>query len=262
MSDRRYIIAIPTFNRVRDLMACLTCLQEARGLERYRIFIRDDASREFGVQQIAQLIPQAERIERNAANLGPDANQLQLFRDCLQSGAARVLVLDSDTIVSPSMLEFAEQAFDRTDGFLGLYNSWLHAKRGDIDSDLIEKWSAGGVATLWDAELLGRVIDRSERDAKRTWDYSAITELHASGGRVIVSRRSYAQHLGIQGVNNGFFGHIDYGRGFMVETEGQAQAMAVAFDDLMIRQRRFLQREKKEKKGIRRLLDKVRRKLR
>ena len=74
--DRPDIIAIPTFNRVRHLVACLASLRRASGLERYRIFIRDDASREFGVNEIARLVPEAESIERNSVNLGPDANQM------------------------------------------------------------------------------------------------------------------------------------------------------------------------------------------
>ena len=136
--DRPDIIAIPTFNRVRQLVACLASLRRASGLERYRIFIRDDASREFGVNEIARLVPEAESIERNSVNLGPDANQMLLFRDCIEAGARRIFVLDNDMIVSPSILEFTERTFERTDGFLGLYNSTLHKERREVDRDLIE----------------------------------------------------------------------------------------------------------------------------
>jgi Glycosyltransferase family 10 (fucosyltransferase) C-term/Fucosyltransferase, N-terminal/Glycosyl transferase family 2 len=258
---RRDIIAIPTFNRVQQLVACLTCLREARGLERFRVFIRDDASTGFGVREIARLIPQAERIERNATNLGPDASQLLLFRDCLDAGASRVLVLDSDMIVSPSVLEFAEYAFDRTDGVLGLYNSAMHTVVEDIDAELIAKRTLGGAATFWEAELLSRVVERCRVQTEFTWDKSAAAELRAMGRRIVVSRRSYAQHLGIQGENNGIFGRIDYGRGFIVETECQARFMAAAFDGLMTHQSQFMPR-KRRRRGIRRLLGSLKRKQR
>lgn len=237
--DMRDIIAIPTFNRIRHLVACLRCLREACGLERYRIFIRDDSSSEFGVGEIARLVPEATSIQRNSATLGPDENQLLLFRDCLAAGARRILVLDSDMLVSPSILDFMEPAFGRTDGFLGLYNSLLHRKRGDLDAELIEKQSFGGTATLWEAALLRRVIDRCRRRDAGTWDWIANTELGETGTRIIVSRRSYAQHLGVVGTNNGTFGHIDYGLGFVIETEEQARFMAETFNDLMSRQRQF-----------------------
>ncbi len=238
-SGRRDIIAIPTFNRIRELMACLACLREARGLERYRIFVRDDASTEFSVREIARLIPEAERIERNQTNLGPDASQLLLFQDCLEAGASHILVLDSDMVVSPSILEFAEQMFERTDGFLGLYNSILHRKLYDIDAELIQKRTLGGTATFWKAELLQRVADRCRSRKRGTWDELAAAELRAIRCRIIFSRRSYAQHLGIEGAHNGTFGHIEYGQGFVIETERQARIMATAFDRLMTHQRFF-----------------------
>jgi len=245
--DLRDIIAIPTFNRIRHLVACLRSLREAYGLDRYRIFIRDDASSEFGVGEIAQLIPDATDIRRNAVNLGPDANQMALFKDCLVAGARRILVLDSDMLVSPSILEFMDRAFERTDGFLGLYNSALHGKRGDLDAELIEKRSVGGAATCWQATVLRGVIDRYERKAAQTWDWVANAELAETRRRIIVSRRSYAQHMGIVGANNGVFGKIDYGLGFVVETEEQMRFMAETFDNLMSNQRQFTPQGRKTK---------------
>lgn len=237
--DRPDIIAIPTFNRVRHLVACLASLRRASGLERYRIFIRDDASREFGVNEIARLLPEAESIERNSVNLGADANQFLLFRDCFEAGARRILVLDSDMIVSPSILEFTERTFERTDGFLGLYNSTLHKPRQEVDRALIEKWSAGGTATCWQVDLMRRVIDHCEGNLKTTWDWAANAKLQEMETRILVSRRSYAQHLGIAGTNNGSFGNIDYGLGFVIETAEQARIMAETFDHLMSRQSQF-----------------------
>lgn len=247
--DLRDIIAIPTFNRIRHVVACLKCLREAWGLDQYRIFIRDDASSEFGVAEIGRLIPEATSIVRNATNLGPDRNQLLLFQDCIDAGARRILVLDSDMLVSPSILDFMEQAFERTDGFLGLYNSALHRKRSDLDAELVEKWSVGGTATLWQSALLRRVLDRYERRPIDTWDWTANAELAEAGTRIIVSRRSYAQHLGIIGTNNGIFGKIDYGLGFVIETEEQARFMAQTFDDLMARQGEFAWPRRKPKES-------------
>lgn len=245
--DSRDIIAIPTFNRIRHLVACLRCLREAWGLDRYRIFIRDDASSEFGIGEIARLIPEATSIRRNAANLGPDGNQVLLFRDCIDAGARRILVLDSDMLVSPAILEFIDQAFERTDGFLGLYNSVLHRELGDLDSELIEKRSVGGAATCWQSSILRRVIDRYERKPTETWDWIANAELAETKTRIIVSRRSYAQHMGTIGQNNGIFGKIEYGLGFVIETEEQMRFMAETLDNLMSNQERFVPKGRKTK---------------
>jgi hypothetical protein len=245
--DSRDIIAIPTFNRIRHLVACLRCLREAYGFDQYRVFIRDDASSEFGVGEIARLMPEAASIVRNATNLGPDGNQMLLFKDCIDAGAPRILVLDSDMLVSPSILDFIDQAFERTDGFLGLYNSVLHSELGDVDSELIEKRSVGGAATCWQSSLLRRVIDRYERKPTETWDWIANAELAETKTRIIVSRRSYAQHTGIVGANNGIFGKIEYGLGFVIETQEQMRFMAATFDDLMSHQGRFAPQGRKTK---------------
>jgi GT2 family glycosyltransferase len=78
-SDRQDFIAIPTYNRLPELTACLTCLGEVRGLERFRIFVRDDASTEFDLDALRKLAPNAERIDRNNENMGPGANHVRLF---------------------------------------------------------------------------------------------------------------------------------------------------------------------------------------
>jgi hypothetical protein len=239
--DRRDIIAIPTYDRLPELIACLTCLREARGLDRYRIFIRDDASTKFGPDELAQLMPLAERIDRNAVNCGPDLNQVRLLRDCIAAGARRVIVLDSDMIVSPAALDFAERAFERTDGVLSLYNSQHHREVRGIDEELVEKRSIGGAATCWGAALLASVLDGlgTVRGAYDTWDWQAVYLLRAMRRRMIVSRRSYAQHLGISGQNNRRFGSIDYGSGFVIETNSQARFMAAVFDALLSHQHAF-----------------------
>ncbi|MCI5073605.1 glycosyltransferase [Oricola sp.] len=238
--DRRDIIAIPTFNRVRHLLAFSKSLRELSGVNRYRIFIRDDASCEFDAREIASLFPQADSVVRNDRNLGPDASQVRLFRDCIEAGARRIIILDSDMLLSPSFLEFTERVFDRTDGFLGLYNSTMHAVKREMDGELVEKSSAGGTATCWDAGLLDRALAQSSDEGASGWDAPAVAALVAMGKRVLVSRRSYAQHLGFMGTNNGVFGHIDYGRDFVIETEDQARFMAETLNDMMSRQSQFL----------------------
>jgi hypothetical protein len=257
-TDGKDFIAIPTCNRVSALAACAACLSDVRGLDACRIFVRDDASSEFDQAVLANLFPRAERIDRNTENLGVTANQMLLYRTCIEAGASRILVLDSDMILSPSALEFARGAFERTDGVLGLYNSILHEEMQVIDAHLVEKRSFGGAATFWDAALLGAVIDRMENRA--AWDWEAVALLKETGRRVVVSRRSYAQHLGIAGRHNRWFGSIDYGRGFLVETENQARVMADTLTTLLANQHTFI-RPKRERAPLKRLARSLRRRL-
>jgi hypothetical protein len=149
-----------------------------------------------------------------------------------------VIVLDSVLILSPAALEFATGAIGRTDGVVSLYNSLAHEELCDIDAELVEKRSFGGAGTFWDARLLERFI-ADIRESPWGWDWQAVAFLEANRLRIIASRRSYAQHLGISGANNRWFGKIDYGRGFVIETANQARFMAASFDTLMTRQKEF-----------------------
>lgn len=233
----KQIIAIPTYNRLQELTACLDCLSSADGLEDWQIIICDDHSTDYDITTLVKGFPIVCTVVRNQENLGCDANNVALMELCLSKNAQRIFILDSDMIVSPKILSFINTTFDRTDGVLGTYNSNLHAEASIVDDELMTKASVGGTATVWDATLLRNILNSF--DGVATWDWQACAYMKAQNKHFYVARNSLAQHLGNNGINNGSFGQLDYGLNFQIENSAQAFALAHAHQHLMLTQNKY-----------------------
>lgn len=229
------IIAIPTHNRVDLLLSCLECLSLVDGLDNWSLRIYDDCSSEYDIHAVVSRFGLKAVIQRNEQRLGGDINNLSMLKDCLRLQPERILLLDSDMILSPDSLEFIERHFSETDGFLGLYNSCRHMVQGDINEALVYKWSCGATATVWEAKLLAAMI-QSLSDTY-LWDWKASDYMNEHHIRICVARKSRAQHLGIIGGMHFFpFGKLDYGLGFEVVHEAHARALAASHQRLMVDQ--------------------------
>ena len=237
MQQPQQIIAIPTYNRRGLVEACLSCLGRVEDLCNWQVIIADDCSTDYDIAELAKTASFGCEIIRNEANLGCDRNTVALLRMCLERGAERILLLDSDMIVSADALLFAGRVFDRTDGILSLYNSVLHRPVEPVDDDLVRKQSIGGAATVWDARVLEDLIDSLETD--HCWDWRICERAQEKDIRLIVARNSHAQHVGVGGTNNLNFGRLEYGIGFSVETMEQAAAIADAHERLMLAQSQY-----------------------
>ncbi len=243
MPETDQIIAIPTFNRRVEVAACLTCLAAAEGLEKWRVVLRDDCSTEYDIADLLGNVPFAVTVLRNETNLGCDGNTVALLKHCIEQNAQRVLLLDSDMIVSSDALAFADKNLARTDGVLSLYNSVLHLEAEVVDAALVRKKSIGGAATVWDATLLKEMLE--SLDGPDCWDWRFCDRAHAEQIRLFVARESRAQHIGVEGTNSLRFGELEFGAGFHIETMEQANAIAVAYEKLMLSQEYFRPKKKR-----------------
>ncbi|WP_136660819.1 glycosyltransferase family A protein [Nitratireductor sp. XY-223] len=234
MTPQGNIIAIPTYNRRAEVEACLDCLASVEGLDDWRVIIRDDCSTDYDIADLLKDRPFSATVLRSKSNGGCDRNTVLLLRACLAQNAGRVLLLDSDMIVSRDILRFADRVFANTDGVLSLYNSVLHDEGQIVDDDLVLKDSIGGAATLWDASVLGHMLEGL--DGTRYWDWQFCDRARERNIRIFVVRKSRAQHIGIEGSHSVWFGQLDYGVGFRVDTAEQAAAIAIAHDKLMLSQ--------------------------
>lgn len=228
------IIAISTYNRKAEVVACLECLEAARGIENWRVIIHDDASSDFDIAAITSHLPFECSVFRNPVNLGGDENNVTMLKACVDQGASRIFLLDSDMIVSTDVFEFIENVFERTQGVLSVYNSILHAEASMIDADLVAKQSIGAAATIWDANLLHTVLDKLDGFQIFDWQFCRI--LDQQKVQLCVAKQSRAQHIGINGDHTAEFGQLEYGIGFSVETAEQARALAMAHANLMLSQ--------------------------
>lgn len=260
MPELNQIIAITTYNRKVALLSCLNCLAEATGLAKWKVILSDDCSTDYDIHEIAATLPFDCTVLRSTQQLGASGNSVSLLKTCLERGADRIFMLDSDMIVSKDVLAFIEQHFPQTGGVLSVYNSVLHTESSALNDELVLKSSVGGAATIWDSHLLSELLSQFDSDAE--WDWQLCKLLASHQIQFSVARNSRAQHLGIGGTNNNRFGSIDYGLGFKIDTHTQALALANAHQSLMSSQSQYMKPPKPPKrKGIKRLIHSLKKRL-
>lgn len=127
-------------------------------------------------------------------------------------------------------------------GVLSVYNSALHSKLRALDAELVLKSSVGGAATVRDGNLLPELLREFKTDLVRDWQMCR--QLIVCEIEIAVARNSRAQHLGIGGTNNRWFGNLDYGIGFDIDGQLQALARAKSYQSIMPAQLQYVKQPK------------------
>ena len=96
------------------------CLESLRRLDTPldEIIVVDNASTEASARYLREMFPEVTILE-NQRNLGFAGGNNVGIRYALERGAERVLLLNNDTVVSPSFLQELTRAMDR-DSFVGI----------------------------------------------------------------------------------------------------------------------------------------------
>lgn len=216
-------IGITTYNRKALLEQMAASLRRSRLVGTCNIRVYDDCSTEFDLDYLQRLLPDAATIVRSEKNGGPDANTWAMYKDFVASGDEFFFNADADLLFDPGWLEFAFGTIDKTDGVLSLFNTINHETIGIIGPDLCEKRDLGAAGTFFRrgrvVELLGNIMDGSRR-----FDWQWSEYLAASGVRILCSRRSYVQHIGIRGFNTSG-SSVDFGTGFVVGSQADGQVL-------------------------------------
>jgi hypothetical protein len=159
-----------------------------------RLFVFDDASKDSkSVETILARIPESVLI-RFHDNAGCALHHLRALRWMFDSGARKVLVLDSDCLFVDKWYETAQQMAGRDD-LVSLFNSKLHPGV-PIIGNLVLKKDIGGLGmmlprAMWDGYLKDEI---PERDTN--WDCLLCRKLEHDGKPVYACSPSLLQHIG------------------------------------------------------------------
>jgi hypothetical protein len=135
-----------------------------------------------------------------------------------------------------------ERIIDHTDGVMSLYNSVLHTgilDKFQIDNvSMLNKRTIGGAGAVFKKNIIKKIL--SELPPSNTFDWDWSDYLVKSGVRLLVTERSYVQHIGIVGFNSGnYFGGdlsgslCDYGINFIGGNEHNEKVQGEFFDELV-----------------------------
>lgn len=217
-------IGITTYNRKAMLERMARSLHES-DLSRATCHIRvyDDCSSEYGYDFLKKLFPDAVSITINETNKRSDQNIFSMYKDFLATGDEYFFNADSDLIFNKEWLNFILDNFDKTDGILSVFNTVNHKeKKKDADPLFIQKVDIGSAGTFFSRERMEQIVSSvQETDSLHLdWDYSA--RFTSMGIRILCSKDSYVQHIGLAGQNS-VSSMADFGEGFVVDsiTNGQ-----------------------------------------
>lgn len=235
-------LAIATYNRKHLLEKMITSLYLSDIGDNVHIRIYDDASTDFDEDFLQRAFPGSKTIIRNPVNIGPSKNMHRIFTDFIAFDDDILILTDSDLIFNREWLAIVERIIDHTDGMMSLYNSVLHTRilgKLQIDNvNMLNKRTIGGAGAVFKKNILKKIL--SDLPPSNTFDWDWSDYLVKSGVRLLVTERSYVQHIGIVGFNSGnYFGGefsgslCDYGVNFIGGNEYNEKIQGEFFNELL-----------------------------
>lgn len=235
-------LAVATHNRKHLLEKMIQSLYLTDIGNNINIRIYDDASTDFDEDFLRKAFHNSKTITINPVNLGPSKNMHRIFTDFLAHDDDILILTDSDLIFNREWLAVVERIIDHTDGMMSLYNSVLHTgilekfQIGNIN--MLNKRTIGGAGAVFKKNIIKKIL--SELPPSNTYDWDWSEYLVKSGIRLLVTERSYVQHIGIVGFNSGnYFGGdrsgslCDYGINFIGGNDYNEKIQGEFFNELL-----------------------------
>ncbi|MDR2399388.1 MAG: glycosyltransferase family 2 protein [Endomicrobium sp.] len=207
------MIAIPVYNRKQFLEITAKSLYECPNAEKTDIKIFNDCSTEFDSTYLKQVFstPNAEVIERKE-NLKSNRNTYQIILDFLNTNNKVLFICDSDLLLRPDTLDYIFNNFSKTDGFLGLYNSYMHRDLY-FDGEFIYKEDVGFAGICISKELLKSFVE-NQKEKQNSMDFRLSEFLIKKNVRLMVPKSGLVAHIGFDG-ENASNGSMDFSTDFV-----------------------------------------------
>ena len=208
-------IGITLYNRLDYVKKMCLSLRQTIGLEQCSIRLYDDCSDEFCMDEIIKEFPFVSEFKRRDHNLGSDLNIQQMYLDFLETGDDVLVNCDSDMIFHSDWICKIRELLPFTDGVLSCYNSTLHTYVEHLvinNEEIVRKDTIGSAGTVFTRKIVQCIVNNVKPSYKYDWDWSMY--LSTIGVRLLVTERSYIQHVGLVGQNCDADQIIDFGLNF------------------------------------------------
>jgi hypothetical protein len=189
-----------------------------RNIDKCNVRIYDDCSTEFDEVFLKKLFPYAAEIKIRSKNVGPSMNISLIFRDFLKTNDDVLFMADSDLVFHTHCLTFIENNFQFTDGFFSLFNSPKHKSLNEtiiMGYEYCEKKTVGSAGSVFSKELVRDMVANLPHAIEFGHDLAWSDYLYnTKKARMLVSKKSYVQHVGFYGSHCNGLNEIDYGLNF------------------------------------------------
>lgn len=242
-------IATPVFDRIGLLRHCLTTLAMLRRQDDLDFVVYCDAGYDAEADAvISEILPMARKTV-SQQHLGASATAHRIVAEfAASSDADQLLIVDADMIARTDTAKTILSWPVHNNMLVSVYNSNLHAPIHPSDAPFVHKRALGTTGTLWSRQMAQLVVDHVPAGTHfddRFSEFLANSDIPMSS-----SNRSYLQHLGVDGMNNRYFGRIDYGLNYSPDAPEQATAMAEVFNDMMSNQAYYRGKTDKRRDGF------------
>ncbi len=242
----RITFGVTTFNRLEVLRKMAKSLAAVNDIERCNIRIYDDCSSEFTPDFLRQLFPLAKTILVRKKNGGADINMGQMYRDFLATEDDIFVSADSDLIFHPSIVEQIHSLAPLCDGVFSLYNSIAHPSIRTVTisgQKWLEKKTLGAAGVVFNRRVLQSITEKIPLGP--SYDYKWSAHLAEQGLRLLCTKQSYIQHIGIYGQNHikGFA--VDFGLNFHPGNAANEELLIDFFDQVITSNNRIWQNQHK-----------------
>ena len=210
-------IGITTYNRKSILKMMAKSYHESNLFgANLHVRIYDDKSSEFNKDFLKDLFPEASTIVVNEVNKKSDLNILSMYQDFLTTDDDYFFNADSDLIFDTGWLQYILDNFDKTDGILSVFNTLNHSVVAE-DGLFLQKKDIGSAGTFFSRERVQQIVSFSNASDNLLLDWGFCKKFIDMGVRILCSKRSYVQHIGLNGQNS-LSCMADFGENFCVDT--------------------------------------------
>ncbi len=258
--NNKTMIAITTYNRKDLIDITSVSLSEIDGIDYSNVYIFDDCSTEYSVSYLRKKYPGAHIVKSNN-NLGADKNIERAYKYFLKSSYDYFFNADSDLLFKKDLLSNIDSIIDKfnTDApiLFSVFNTMNHNFIADYDDDLIEKKDVGACGCVFNKKAIELFINELPDyydEFSLSVDYTFCKIYSSLGYKILVTRKSLVQHIGIMGQNSNDT-LFDWGVGFDVDSITNAKVIVSLYEEkinLNIRgvEERVIDYAKKRKFGI------------
>lgn len=195
------MIGIPLHNRRGYVKFNAMVLKKYNDIDSKDVFIFDDASTEYGEDQLRKWYGKDIHYFRSKKRLNADRNTKRLFTYFSKSNYDILLTLDSDLILDKKWRMFIYDHIDKY-GILSLYNSGLHQTLS-CNGEICEKIRFGNAGAVMKKSIVVKMLEDKHVRISPTFDWAWIKYFQTHGIKMVAPKNSLVLHYGKIGQNNG-----------------------------------------------------------
>lgn len=232
----KVMIVITTYNRKDLIDLTSVSLAEIEGIDYNNVFIFDDCSTEYSISYLRKKYPGA-HIMKSKNNLGADKNIERAYKYFMKSSYDYFFNADSDLLFRKDLLSRIDSIIDKFNRdepiLFSVFNTKNHDIMGEYDDELIIKKDVGAGGCVFNKKAIKLFINElpdSYDEISLAVDYAFCKIYSSLGYKILVTKNSLVQHIGIEGQNSNNF-LFDWGVGFNIDSITNAKAIVSLYED-------------------------------